>query len=57
MQDIKQECSYNTVVMVAKTFSFPKTTNLFAAYNMTDYQSSEHSHLEISLCALPSPPE
>lgn len=49
MQDIKQECSYNTVVMVAKTFSFPKTTNLFAAYNMTDYQSSEHSHLEISL--------
>lgn len=56
MQDIKQDCSYNPVMLVAKTFSFSKT-NLSAAYNMTDNQSSEHSHLEISLCALPSPPE
>lgn len=56
MQEIKQACSYNPVMPAAKTFSFPKA-NLFAAYHLTDNQSSEHSNLEICPCALPSPRE
>lgn len=56
MQGIKQACSYNPVMLVAKTFCFPKA-NLFAAYHMTDNQSSDHSNLEIGPRALPSPPE
>lgn len=56
MQDIKQACSHNPVMLVAKTFSFPKA-NLFADYHMTVNQSLEHSDVETGLCALPSPPE